>query len=84
MSSVQQKRHIAKAITWRVIASTTTVLLAWLFTGEITVGVGIGVSELVIKTLLYYFHERTWYRCKWGVRREYEVRPTNDNPNVGA
>jgi uncharacterized membrane protein len=55
------KRHIAKTITWRVLGTLDTLLLSWFISNDFTVGVQIGVLELVTKMLLYYGHERLWF-----------------------
>jgi len=69
---VSHSRHIAKAVSWRVIGSVDTMLIAWLITGSIQVGAAVGGVEIVTKTVLYYFHERVWYKwIKFGVRDEY-------------
>ena len=60
---VSHSRHIAKAVSWRVIGSVDTMLVAWLITGSLQVGAAVGGVEIVTKTVLYYFHERVWY--KW-------------------
>lgn len=66
-----KKRHIAKTITWRIIASLTTFVLAYLFFKEdkeaISKATGVAVAEAAIKMLLYYFHERAWYRSNFGL-----------------
>ena len=62
MKHFQHKRHIIKAITWRIIGTMDTIFLAWLLTGDWKVGFSIGVVELFTKMLLYYLHERVWYR----------------------
>jgi len=56
------KRHIAKTITWRVVGTLDTVLLGWLVTGELKYGLAIGGLELITKMVLYFFHERVWYK----------------------
>ena len=69
---VSHSRHIAKAVSWRVIGSVDTMLIAWIITGSIQVGAAVGGVEIVTKTVLYYFHERVWYKwIKFGVRDEY-------------
>ena len=69
---VSHSRHIAKAVSWRVIGSVDTMLIAWLITGSIQIGAAVGGVEIVTKTVLYYFHERVWYKwIKFGVRDEY-------------
>lgn len=56
------KRHIYKTLTWRFLATTITISVAWLLTGNIKFGLGIGLVELIIKTFAYYFHERLWFK----------------------
>ena len=56
-----KKRHLYKAITWRIIASLTSFFLAWILTGDIESGLKIGLADVVIKFILYYIHERAWY-----------------------
>jgi uncharacterized membrane protein len=62
MKEIKHTRHIAKAITWRIVGTLDTMALGWLVTGNIFVGLKIGLFELLTKTILYYFHERIWYR----------------------
>lgn len=59
---VSYKRHIAKTVTWRIIGTLDTVLLSWVITGSLKWGVTIGGVELFTKMILYYFHERVWYK----------------------
>ena len=69
MTEVSHKRHLAKAITWRIIASLTTALIAWAFGLPPKAIGGIFVADLIIKFLLYYAHERAWYKyIKYGVK----------------
>ena len=56
------RRHIYKTLTWRVVATGTTFLLAWLYTDDLTVATAIGGTEAVAKMILYYLHERAWYQ----------------------
>tara|TARA_A100001011_G_scaffold284842_1_gene295289 strand:- start:146 stop:355 length:210 start_codon:yes stop_codon:yes gene_type:complete len=65
---IEKKRHLAKALTWRFIGSADTFVLGWLVTGSLKAGITISVLETVTKTVLYYLHERAWYRTKWGVK----------------
>ena len=64
---VQKKRHLAKAITWRIVGTLDTMLLGWLISGDIRVGASIGLLELITKMGLYYIHERLWYKSNFGV-----------------
>lgn len=62
-----KKRHIAKTITWRCIGTLDTMLLAWLISGNPLTGLKIGAAEVITKMLLYYLHERTWYKINYGL-----------------
>ena len=53
-------RSILKALSWRVFATTSTMLIVFAFTGKIALSVGVGVVEVVVKLILYYVHERMW------------------------
>lgn len=61
-----QRRSVAKAITWRVIASSTTMGIVFLFTGKMLLAGGIGLVESISKMLFYYLHERAWSRSSYG------------------
>lgn len=57
-----KSRSVAKTISWRFVATTTTFVIAWLVTGDIGAGAAIGGIEAVAKMALYYWHERVWSR----------------------
>jgi len=65
---VSYKRHIAKTISWRIIGTLDTFTISWLLTNDITIGAAISGIELVTKMILYFFHERIWYKLsKFGI-----------------
>ena len=64
-------RSILKGISWRVIATTDTVLVALLITclfGQCSLenALKIGAVEFLLKLLVYYVHERIWQRFRNG------------------
>jgi uncharacterized membrane protein len=68
--NVERKRHLAKTITWRAVGTLDTILLSYLITGSIKVGFTIGSIEMFTKMVLYYLHERVWYKfLKFGVKK---------------
>ena len=69
MKTVSKKRHLVKAVTWRIVASIVTALIAWYF-GLPPKAVGaVFVADLIIKFVLYYGHERLWYKyIRYGVK----------------
>lgn len=56
------RRHIAKTISWRIVGTADTMVLSWLITGSIEAGLQIGVADVTTKMVLYYLHERAWFR----------------------
>lgn len=62
MQDNSRKRHIAKAITWRLVGTIDTILLSWVISGNPFTGLKIGFAEVTTKMLLYYLHERVWYK----------------------
>jgi len=73
---ISPKRHLLKTISYRVVSSVIGFLVLWLFFG-IMVGVSFSLFELFFKPLLYYVHERVWYRyIKFGVTKvEDPIKP---------
>ncbi|MDO5977865.1 DUF2061 domain-containing protein [Flavivirga spongiicola] len=63
------KRHLLKTITWRVIGTLDTFLLSWLISGSPFIGLQIGLAEVISKMLLYYLHERAWYKINYGIEK---------------
>lgn len=56
------KRHIAKTFSWRLVGTLDTLLLSWLITGDLFTGVKISALEIISKMILYYLHERYWFK----------------------
>lgn len=74
MSAVSVKRHIAKTITWRIVGTIDTMVLGWIITGNLKFGLAIGGAEVVTKMLLYFLHERVWYKwIRFGLKEEEKV-----------
>jgi len=65
--SNSNKRHLFKTITWRIVGTLDTMLLAWIISGNPVIGMKIGFSEVITKMVLYYLHERTWYKINFGL-----------------
>lgn len=63
------KRHILKTFSWRGIGTLDTMLLGWLITGNPYTGLKIGGAEVVTKMVLYFGHEKLWYRINFGLDR---------------
>lgn len=67
---VNYKRHLLKTISWRIIGTIDTILLSSIITGSWTAGLTIGGAEIITKMILYFFHERIWYKySKYGINK---------------
>ena len=66
---VSYKRHVMKTITWRLIGTIDTILIGWFVSGDPLIGLSIGSIEVITKMILYFIHERVWYKIKFGVKK---------------
>ena len=67
---VSYKRHLLKTISWRAIGTLDTMILSTVITGSWEMGLTIGGIEVVTKMILYFLHERAWYKLsKFGVEK---------------
>jgi uncharacterized membrane protein len=70
---VHVKRHIAKTISWRTVGTIDTIVLAGLISGDWKIGAAIGGAEVLTKMILYFLHERVWYKfIKFGLQDKQE------------
>jgi len=53
-------RSIVKTFSWRILATVTTMAVAYAITGQVDTAIAIGSIEFLLKLLLYYVHERAW------------------------
>lgn len=53
-------RSLLKAFSWRILATLTTILIAYTITGQTDTAFTIGGIEFFLKFIIYYVHERTW------------------------
>ena len=59
-------RSVLKAISWRVLATLTTMSLVYIFFRRLDLAAAVGVLEAVIKMIVYFVHERIWNKIKYG------------------
>ena len=55
-----RKRSLLKAVSWRMQATATTIIIAWAVYRDIRPALAIGGIEFLAKFLVYYLHERVW------------------------
>jgi adenylylsulfate kinase len=65
-------RSVLKSITWRLIATLTTTVLVYVFTGELAMAATVGGLELFAKLAIHFVYERAWAKIRFGVS---EVQP---------
>lgn len=72
-SKINRKRHILKAITWNLLAMTTTFfVLSYLppfFGFEALDKSSVGwlvILDRILKLIFYYLHERAWFASNFG------------------
>jgi len=66
MYKERKTRSIVKTLSWRILATLTTICLVYVFTGKFMIAASIGGIEVVLKLILYFFHERVWDKVKYG------------------
>jgi len=68
------KRSIVKGISWRVVATTTTIMIVYVFFNRLDLAIAAGMIETVLKVALYWAHERAWFKVRWGKKK---IEPFN-------
>lgn len=69
-------RSVAKTISWRIVATSTTILLVFLFTRNFVISLSVGSLEVLAKIVIYYVHERIWNMLDFG--REVHCTPERE------
>lgn len=67
-------RSIFKGVTWRIVATGTTMTIVYVFFGNLELAVATGLLETVAKIGLYWGHEKVWQKVRWGKKR---IEPFN-------
>lgn len=63
------KRHLYKTFTWRFVGTVDTIIISTIISGNPLIGLKIGGFETISKMILYYLHEKIWYRLNFGLNR---------------
>ena len=62
----EHKRSALKAVSWRMIATSVTMVLVYIFTGKMELSASIGIFDVALKMMLYFLHERGWNTINFG------------------
>lgn len=55
-------RHILKTISYRFLGTITTISVAYSLGASVELSSLLGIGELVLKPVVYFLHERVWYK----------------------
>ena len=53
-------KSLLKTISWRIVGTIDTMVIAYILTAEFKIAFSIGSIEIFSKMVLYYLHERVW------------------------
>jgi uncharacterized membrane protein len=59
-------RSVIKGVSYRIFGTLTTMVISYLVTGKAVAALSIGVADVLLKTVIYYFHERAWNKIAFG------------------
>ena len=62
-------RSLMKTLTWRILATVTTVVVIYALTDDGDLAMTVGYLDVTLKMGLYYFHERIWNRVRVGTKK---------------
>lgn len=62
-------RSVLKAVSYRIVGTLTTWLIAWIVTGDLQMALAVGALEPLAKMVIYYLHERAWQQVPRGTVR---------------
>ncbi|HEY5674981.1 MAG TPA: DUF2061 domain-containing protein [Malonomonas sp.] len=64
------KRSLAKALSWRLLATLITTAIVYALTGKGEFAATIGIADTVFKFFIYFGHERLWNRIPYGRKKQ--------------
>jgi adenylylsulfate kinase len=69
------RRSFLKTISWRVVATIVTCIVAYIVTGRVDLAITVGLGDSFVKFFTYYLHERMWSKIRFGQVRppEYQI-----------
>jgi uncharacterized membrane protein len=66
---------ILKTITWRLSSFISSILITLWVTGSQSLAIKVGVAEFIIKTVLYWVHEKIWYtKLKKALKQKFKTK----------
>ncbi|GAB4270644.1 MAG: hypothetical protein Kow0092_25060 [Deferrisomatales bacterium] len=63
------RRSLAKALSWRLVATVITSAIVFAATGQVEFAATVGMADTGVKFFLYFAHERLWNHVPYGRER---------------
>lgn len=67
-------RYFLKTLTYKTLSLLITIGAGWIITGNIAVGLSLGVIEITLKLGVYYAHEEVWYYFRNRKRKKHSKK----------
>ena len=68
ITGIKVKRHLAKTVSYRIVSTSIGFLVIYATTGSLKISGAFSAAELLFKPIIYFFHERIWYKwIKYGL-----------------
>lgn len=64
--TVTKARSFAKALSYRIWGTLSSFIVVYIFTKNAILSSTIAFWETIVKIFIYYAHERSWNKVKWG------------------
>ena len=76
------RRTVVKTLMWRVIAITSTTILALFLYNDLEKATKLGIIDNIIKLFIHFIFERIWSKILWGMKEVEDENEQNVNENV--
>jgi uncharacterized membrane protein len=75
-----QVRSVSKVISWRILITVSHIINAFVVTGSLILGIKIASLALIINSVLYWIHERSWNLLQWNRKEQEKIKFNEGNP----
>lgn len=65
--TVEERRSVTKALTYRILIMSLDFATIYLMTGTVRIALGFMIVSNIYTTVAYFGHERIWARIRWGI-----------------
>ena len=63
---VTKSRSLIKAISYRFFGTLASFLIVYILTNKGNIAAIAALLDVIVKIIVYYFHERVWNKISWG------------------